>query len=350
MRDRRRRRVASGAAFATIQQAVEKAQPGDLICVRSVDHQGERVHVTRSGTAEAPIRLLALGAVRTAGFVVEADHVTIEGFTVGNHGHADHGGRQMGIYLAGTGNAVLRSVVTDSDSDGIGCEIYAPNCPDAVIAGNIAVGADGSGIVAAGSHVLVEGNDVSGSRKVNAGDADGMRFFGAGIVIRGNYVHDISYRRYPAGEESHTDCFQTFEGDPPAAKDVLIENNVCENVAHQCLIATSKTPGRSARIAFRGNHCGNTGSQALLIGGIAGVRVERNVFLPSCSITASCCRTVPSRRRSPTIASSAATSRSPLMPRPSPGCGSMAMSSCRWPRTAGPPSPPMSPAQPHPRP
>ena len=37
--------------------------------------------------------------IQSAGFVVEADHVAIEGFSITNRGVGDDEGRGMGIYL-----------------------------------------------------------------------------------------------------------------------------------------------------------------------------------------------------------------------------------------------------------
>jgi hypothetical protein len=197
---------------ATIQSAVDAAKPGDVVCVGPGDHDGERVAVTRSGTAKAPIRIRALGEVKTAGFVVNADHVAIEGFTVSNRSLGDgQEGRAMGIYLSGTGLKALGNTAIDTEGDGIGCDTNPPSCIDVVIARNTVRGADGTGIIVAGRRILVEANDVSRSIMIKSTDADGMRFFGSDITIRRNYVHDISDREYPPGENPHTDCFQTFD-------------------------------------------------------------------------------------------------------------------------------------------
>lgn len=267
--------------FATIQNAVEHAGPGDVVCTLSGDHGDERVAVDRSGTREAPIRIRALGEVRTAGFVVKADHVVIEGFTVSNRGRRNRDGRGMGIYLAGTGLRIVRNTVVDTAGNGIGCETYPAGCADTVIAHNTVRGADGSGILVAGHHILVERNDVAGSVMIDAPDADGIRFFGSEITIRGNYVHDIFDRGYPEANRPHTDCFQTFDNAKPPTTAVVIEGNICDNVDHQCLVAGALVKGRSAVIKFRNNICGNNGSQAVLLWGFPFVEITNNLFLPS---------------------------------------------------------------------
>jgi len=275
---------AESAPLATIQEAVARAGPGDVVCVRSSDHEHERVRVTRSGDADAPLHIRAEGEVRTAGFVVEADHVVVEGFTVSaSRGRSDAHG--TGIYLVGTDLRVLGNTVVASSGDGIGCRILPAGCFDVIIAGNTVRGADGSGIIVSGEGILVANNDVSGSRRINATDADGIRFFGRDIRIRANHVHDISDHGYPEGEAPHTDCFQTFDNDKPTTSDVVIEENVCVEVDHQCLIAEAPERGESARLVFRDNVCHNNGSQGVLIRDIPGVEITDNLFLPSITYT-----------------------------------------------------------------
>ena len=42
-----------------------------------------------------------------------------------------------------------------------------------------------------GNNNLIASNDISHTRSVGASDADGIRFFGSGSIIRKNYIHDI---------------------------------------------------------------------------------------------------------------------------------------------------------------
>jgi hypothetical protein len=277
--------VAAGNAgtrrFATIQSAVDAAEPGDLVCVGAADRSSERVTVKRSGTAKAPIRIRALGEVKTAGFVVNADHVSIEGFTVSNRSlGSEQEGRAMGIYLFGTDLKAIGNTVIDTAGDGIGCDAYPPSCTDVEIAHNTVRGADGTGIIVAGQRILIEGNDVSRSVAFNSDDADGMRFFGSEITFRGNFIHDISDRGYPESKDPHTDCFQTFDNAKPSTTNVIIEDNICDNVDHQCLIATA-VRDQSAGIKFRNNICANNGSQGVFIRNFRSIEVTNNLFLPS---------------------------------------------------------------------
>lgn len=273
--------VASAPHFTSIQAALDQTKPGDIVCVRSPHHDYERPYVTVSGTASAAIQIRALAEVKTAGFVIEANYIHLDGFTVSNHGRRDKRGRDWGIYLAGTGLRITNNVVLDTESYGISCEAYPPSCFDTVIADNIVQGADGTGILAAGERILVENNDVSRSIMVDETDADGMRFFGSQITMRGNYIHDIFDRGYPADNNPHTDCFQTFDKDKPASQAIIIENNICLNVDHQCFIAEGLENHSSSAFKFRNNICGNNGSQAVLLRGVADVEITNNLFLPT---------------------------------------------------------------------
>jgi Right handed beta helix region len=186
-----------------------RAAPGDVVCVRSPDHGNHRLRITRSGTLEAPIKIVAAAnePVLTAGFVIEADYVTVEGFEVRNADAGENNGRGYGIYIAGTGVKVIGNSVIDSEYDGSGCELCPPSCIDVTIARNIVRGANWSGIVMGGRDSVVEGNEVYGS--VSKGDqgADGISFFGVNLTLRGNYIHDISAAGYSSGQEPHTRLF-----------------------------------------------------------------------------------------------------------------------------------------------
>lgn len=276
--------VASGGSprqFALIQDAVNAANPSDVVCVASVDHGRERILVRKSGRPGAPIRILALKAVQTGGFIVDADHVEVTGFGVSNRNVADDRGRSMGVYLAGSFLRVEDNIVSGTGGDGIGCDAYPASCTDIVISHNTIRSADGAGILVAGERILVENNDVAGSVKKLASDADGIRFFGSQITIRGNYVHDISDRGYPDGDNPHTDCFQTFDNAKPSTTSVVIEGNVCDNVDHQCLIASASERHSSGPILFRNNICRNNGSQGVYLLDFPNAEIVNNLFLPS---------------------------------------------------------------------
>ena len=129
----------------------------------------------------------------------------------------------------------------------------------------------------------MRGNSVSGSVRRQAGDADGIRFFGTDVQILENTVFDIKDDGYE-GEPPHTDCFQTYDNSRMPTVDAIIAGNECRNVDHQCLIATAEESGddgdigRSHGIEFTGNVCQVEGSQALLIQWFPDVVVQGNTF------------------------------------------------------------------------
>lgn len=249
--------------------ALAAAGPGDLVCLVGRGLADADLTLERSGTPEAPVVVAGSGTVLRS-LTVRADHVVVKGLRT-------EGG--SGIELAGTGLVARDNVVLDATaSSGIAC---LP-CADSTIEGNTVERTDGTGIFVEGDRITVRDNEVSGSIRIEAADADGIRFFGSGHRITGNLVRDIKddgYARPP-----HTDCFQTFDNSGYATTDVVISGNTCRNVDHQCLIATAEesgeqgTVGASRGITFEGNTCDVEGAQALLIRWFPDVSVRDNVL------------------------------------------------------------------------
>jgi hypothetical protein len=270
--------TAGAGCTATVTSEDEAAQElagaaaGSTVCVTGDGLRDADLVVGSSGTEESPVALTGDGSTPVRSITVMADHVVVRGF-------AAVGGD--GIALSGTGLAVRDNRVERADLDGISCEEL---CDDAVIEDNTVVGADGSGILVMGDRVLVRGNEVSGSVRREASDADGIRFFGRDVQIRENTVFDIKADGYPAGTEPHTDCFQTFDDNRPPTVHAVLADNVCRNVDAQCLIATADEAGnqgdvgRSSGIEFTGNECDVQGSQAVLARWFPGVTVQGNTF------------------------------------------------------------------------
>lgn len=258
--------------------ALADSLPGDTVCV--VGGSYERISVDTSGSVEAPITIRGLRRATTEGFDVTANHVRVAGFTItGGTGDAP------GIELQGQGIEIVDNVIVGPSGHGIACQRGSATCEDVLIAGNSISGVDGSGIVVFGVRVTVRDNEITGSVRRKASDADGIRFFGSDHVISGNRIHEIFDRGYANGDGPHTDCFQTFDESDTPSRDVLIEGNVCQDVDHQCLIATSTASredgeiGRSRGIRFVNNVCDTNGSQAVLISEFPDVLVANNVFM-----------------------------------------------------------------------
>jgi hypothetical protein len=282
--------VASGECTAkvdgrtpdAIEDAVDDAEPGDTVCVRSGVYDSGAVELRRSGKPEAPIEVRALGRVVLRNVRMDASHLRFIGFEITS---GDDAGNEPtpGISLRGRGLVVSRNFVHDTAGDGIACARRPPSCVETVISRNTVQRADGTGIVVLGRDDRVVRNDVSESIRLRANDADGIRFFGSGHLIRSNRVHDISDDGY-LGDAPHTDCFQTFDNGKPPTSDVVIDGNICDNVDHQCLIATAARSGelgeigRSRSLEFTNNICRNHGSQGVLVEQFPDVVVAHNAF------------------------------------------------------------------------
>jgi len=99
-----------------------------------------------------------------------------------------------------------------------------------VVKGNRIYRASSSGITIEGRQNLIEANDIShtiqyppGGPVFNGADADGIRPFGTGQIIRNNRVHDIRGSD-PGNLDPHIDCIETWG---PASY-ILFEQNVCD--------------------------------------------------------------------------------------------------------------------------
>ncbi len=247
--------------------ALDAASPGDTLCFAGGDLADADMTMTRSGTRDAPIRLVSNGAT-VDNVHIRADHIVIDGFTVA-------GGD--GLLLQGTGLAAQHNTIRDTQRGGITCR----PCFDSSIASNTVQRATTTGIYITGRRITVNGNAVSETVARDDGDADGMRFFGTGHRITSNTIRDISARGYAA--PPHPDCFQTFDHNP-STYDVVISGNLCENVDSQCLIATDDQPGSSEvpagspSITFVDNTCASNGAQAINLRRWPNVEVRQNRF------------------------------------------------------------------------
>lgn len=266
------------------QHALDAARPGDQVCLSGPELSSASLKVTRSGTMNAPVQVLSDGA-SVLGIDVRADHVVVAGFTIRDG---------EGLTLNGAALNAHHNNVLNARMNGISCM-----CSDAVIDSNVVDGTDGTGVRVEGDRITVSHNQVSGSVRRTASDADGVRFFGTDIRISDNTVRDISDRGYPSDEAPHTDCFQTYDSDAPPTYGVVISGNRCERVDVQCLIATGErgnpgVPDGVRAIVFENNICDVGGSQAVNVedyphveirgNTISGPNLYRGIYLSSGSV------------------------------------------------------------------
>ncbi|MEJ8278280.1 right-handed parallel beta-helix repeat-containing protein [Pseudonocardia spirodelae] len=252
------------------QAALDAVPPGGVVCLRGDGIAGADLRIGRSGAPGAPV-VLDGGGAAVRSVTVAADHVVVRGVRTVAGG--------AGIDLTGTDLAVLDSHLDGPELDGVSCV----GCTDAVIRGTTVDGADGSGVLVEGTRIQVLDNTVRGSVRRRATDADGIRFFGTALTLSRNEISDIGHGGY-TDAPPHTDCFQTFDNSRPPTRDVTISDNVCRDVADQCLIATAEVSGaegdvgRSRDIRFVGNRCDVGAAQAVLVRWVPGVVITGNVL------------------------------------------------------------------------
>lgn len=243
---------------------ITAAAPGDMLCFAGVDLADVDLTMVRSGTVDAPIRLVSDGQTTIHQFHILADHVVIQGFTITGGG---------GLLLAGTGIVAQKNTVRDTQQAGITCA----SCVDSSVESNTVQRAATAGISISGQRVTVRQNVVSATRPDGDGDADGVRFFGNGHRIISNVIRDI-----PGGGAAHPDCFQTFDAGYPATFNVEIVGNTCQRVAENCLIAAGDergngdAPAESRSITFTGNTCATGGDQSVALRRWPNVEMRKN--------------------------------------------------------------------------
>lgn len=229
--------------WRTIQKAADTVPSGGVVVVRAGEYE-ERVSVRNPN-----LTFYAQGDVHMQGFSIQANGVTVSGFTITT---------LMDNVPAGIGVDVLgaRECVIENNRflfniwGGLRLQESTSHC---VVRNNIFFRNTLYGAEIKGQGHLIEGNDVSYTIQHNPCsqstaswlDSDGFRFHGSGHIFKNNYIHDMPFG--PVGYDhttcsienlsnlnndyvfdSHTDCFQTYGGDEVAGHDILFEGNRCE--------------------------------------------------------------------------------------------------------------------------
>jgi parallel beta-helix repeat protein len=214
--------------WKTIQKAASTIVAGDTVTV-SAGTYTERVQINRSGSAGAQITFHAEGTVVMKGFLLSASYIVMDGFEIANQ--IDDTTAGVGVYVSGGGhNLVENNYIHDCSWGGI---IFGGSTTANTARNNRLYHNGQKGIDISGTNQLVEGNEIWGSLQHFPGvntpswaDADGIRFFGSGHIVRKNYIHDIPFDPV-YNIDPHIDCFQTFGSD---THDIIFEQNVCRNL------------------------------------------------------------------------------------------------------------------------
>ncbi len=186
----------------------------------------ERVKITRAG-----LTFMAQGVVNMKGFTITANNTTIKGFNISTSVVTDPDG--FGIKVSASGCLLEGNYIHDTGRDGVLLDNSTSQC---VVRNNTFVHPSQSGVDVRGTNNIIESNDISGTYQhppqwanpPSWVDADGIRFFGSGHIVRGNYIHDIYYG-IPENIDPHIDCFQTWQDGSRggAGKNILFAGNTC---------------------------------------------------------------------------------------------------------------------------
>jgi parallel beta-helix repeat protein len=215
--------------WKTIQKAANTLIAGDTVVIQPGTYN-ERVIITHSGSSGSLIAFTAQGTVQCLGFTISGNYVKVSGFTVtATQGTWSANG--YGFYVQGDNCLIENNKSYYSPSGGI---ILSPTSASCVVRNNQCQRNGNAGIDIRGTSHLVENNEIWGTIAYhtptawNAMDANGISFFGTGHIIRGNYIHDISYSDPENQSHPHIDGFQTWGQLPnkPPASNVLIERNL----------------------------------------------------------------------------------------------------------------------------
>jgi hypothetical protein len=230
-------------AWADLPGSVYRLRPGDTMTVLPGDYTGT-IAVRASGDDGAPITLAGTEGARLTGELRlrNVQHVTVRGLeVVGTIAVEDcrhcvvedcyvHDGKFVGVDL--------RCHWQKPRDDPASADCVVRNCR--------IVRAVKCGIRLMGHRHLVEGNDIShtlaeapdGSYR---DDADGIRAFGAGHIIRRNHIHDILHEPENRGDP-HIDFLQTWG----PAEDIVFEANTCyspnRSGSNQIVMVEQMTP------------------------------------------------------------------------------------------------------------
>ncbi len=229
--------------WRTIQKAADTVPAGSVVVIRPGEYE-ERVNVEKSN-----LTFYAQGDVRMQGFSIQADRVTIAGFTITSLTDNVPTGIGVDVFDA-SGCLIENNRFLFNVWGGLRLQQDTNNC---VVRDNIFFRNTLYAAEIKGQNHLIESNDVSHTIQHNPCsqstaswlDSDAFRFHGSGHIFRNNYVHDMPFG--PPGYDhttcsienlsnlnndyvfdSHIDCFQTYGGDEIAGHDILFEGNRCD--------------------------------------------------------------------------------------------------------------------------
>ncbi|MFP4016327.1 MAG: LamG-like jellyroll fold domain-containing protein, partial [Halanaerobiales bacterium] len=267
--------------FKTIMRALDESMPGDEIIIDDGFYGGK---TNQNGRFYEPIKLSPSRAYGLADkrLIIRAknehhatiqgaslrygDYITLKDFDVVEYSISIGGSREVYILnnyvhdVISTGNTARTAI----SANGYNCRVIG----NTITRMNVGIGLGGK-------NNLIENNDISHVTSNGKADADYMRLFGEGHIIRGNYMHDIYEEEYNG---AHVDGFQGFDNGGQIIRHILIENNFIDGT-HQALILECGTHYDSYDVTLRNNVFKDCTSAAVLLNGMKDVKVYNNTFI-----------------------------------------------------------------------
>lgn len=277
---------APNCAELTITAGIADASCGDTVIVGDGNYN-EAVTISNACTAGNVLTVQAQnkwGAVMTASsprqFYTTGSYIKLDGFK--STGFRSSGGADYyysATELGGSYNTATNMYAEDTDgyawwSTGSNNTIsynYAHEPGFGIWINGVSAGHTGT-------NCTVIGNEIDGLRTTMA-EADYLRFFGNGHVIKSNYFHGADLATL-AANGAHVDCFQTFTaGGTINSSNITIQNNWCEN-AHEGIMASAGT-GSSDTLNVYNNIFKACTGWATVFTGITNVSYYNNTIIDS---------------------------------------------------------------------
>jgi parallel beta-helix repeat protein len=276
--------------WKTIQKAANALKGGDTAIVNAGTYN-ERVVITGSGSNGSLISFEAQGTVQCQGFTVKGNYIRIKGFKV-TATQPTWDAEGYGIWVEGANCLIENNHAYYCPTGGIVTTASSSYC---IIRDNRCQRNALNGIEIGGVSHLVENNEIWATIAYHTptnwspgGDANGIMVWGAGHILRRNYIHDISYNDSEnQGYAPLIDGFQTVADGrhPGGATNVLFERNLviltgyrdpsAHCIAFRLREASFITIRNNILIAFAGTETGENG------GTCHHVKVQNNTFVGS---------------------------------------------------------------------
>jgi serralysin len=214
------------APWRTIQKAANSMVAGDTAIVSGGTYN-EKIRSVRSGSSSARITFKTTEGARVLSFsTVDHDYITVDGFemTGANDGYM--------LTWAGNYGELLNATIHDT---GASWGIVRGDGVNLTIRGNRYYSSSGPGddlpVFILGGNSIAENNEIGPAK-----DIDAFRVWGAGNIIRGNYIHDATLT---SGSSAHMDVVQTFAVNCSGCTSAMVfeKNRVINNGAMQIFMS-----------------------------------------------------------------------------------------------------------------